>query len=312
MNNYLIESSDFVTVKTLINKIIKDNKFLDSYINYYDLEEDLLEQVLEDLNTYSFLSPKKVIVLKNACFLEASSKIKINEDKLDELIKYIDNPSDDVLFIMCVTKLDSRKKIFKNLKNKIKFLKEEITPKSIIDNILGDYKIDFKARNLLLEYTSNNISLLTKECEKLSLYKLHDKNITVDDIENMVFKLKKDTDKMLFDLVYFIASRNKEKALKLYLELLDYDYTEIDVIGRLASQLRLIYQIKLMGNISSKDIAATLNIHPYRVEKSIPLSYKFNIEEIKNMILDLSKLDLDIKSGLKNSTLAFRMFLINL
>ena len=183
MNNYLIESSDFVIVKSLINKIIKENKFLDAYTNYYDLEEDPIDNVLEDLNTYSFLSPKKVIILKNVGFLEASSKIKIDDKKIEELIKYIDNPSSDILFIMCVTKLDSRKKIVKDLKKKIKILSEEITPKSIIDEYLKDYKIDFKARNLLLEYTSNNISLLTKECEKLSLFKFDDKTITEEDIK---------------------------------------------------------------------------------------------------------------------------------
>ena len=312
MNNYLIESSDFVTVKSLINKIIKDNKFSDSYINYYDLEENMMSQVLEDLNTYSFFSPKKVIVLKNASFLEASSKIKVENEKIDELLDYINNPSSDILFIICASKLDSRKKIVRDLKKKVKLLNTEITPNSVIDNILGNYKMDFRARNLLLEYTSNNVSLLTKECEKLSLFKEDDKIITTDDIESIVFKTKKDTDKMLFDLVHYIASRDKKRAFKLYLELLDYDYTPIDVIGRLASQLRLIYQIKLMGNVSSKDIASTLGIHPYRVEKTTPLVYKFNSKEIKDMILRLAKLDLDIKSGMKDSKIAFKMFLINL
>ncbi len=312
-NNYLIEGEDFVSIKSTIKNIINDNDFSDSYINYYDLEENTLDEVLEDLNTYSFLSPKKVIVLKNAYFLESTpNKTKVMDDLIESLIKYIENPSNDILFIICVGKIDSRKNLGKTLKTKMKYIKCSITPQSIINTYLSDYKMDFKTRNLLLEYTDNNISKLTKECEKLQLFKLDDKTITESDIKSIVYKTKKDTDKMLFDLVYFIASRNKEKAFKLYLELLDYNYTPIDVVGKLASQLRLIYQIKLMGNSSSKEIADTLDVHPYRVEKSTPLAYKFTMEEIKDMILKLAKLDLDIKSGMKDSVIAFKMFLINL
>ncbi len=313
-NNYLIESDDFVVIDSLIKKIIKDNGFDNEVVNYYDLEENELSSVLEDLDTYSFLSPRKVIVLKNTFFLESSSKLKVVDEDVEHLIKYLNKPSDDVLFIMCTSKLDSRKKLTKDIKKLVNFVNSKITVNDVLREQFKDYKIDFKARNLLIQYTNENISMLTSECLKLKLFKYDEKVITEEDVEKICFKAKKDTDKMLFEFVNFIASRNKKKAFELYLELLDYDYTPIDVIGRLASQLRLIYQIMLSydDNISNNDLATILGVHPYRLEKSLPLVYNFSKGEIVSIIEKLGKLDLDIKSGKKDAKLAFKMFLINL
>ena len=65
MNSYLIESEDTLSLNNEISKIIKNNDFTQAVINTYDIEETLLENALEDLDTYSFLSEKKVVVIKN-------------------------------------------------------------------------------------------------------------------------------------------------------------------------------------------------------------------------------------------------------
>ena len=65
MNNYLLESIDTTLLDKKIEKIIKDNDFSSASISSYDLDEVLLENALEDLDTYSFLTSKKVIIIKN-------------------------------------------------------------------------------------------------------------------------------------------------------------------------------------------------------------------------------------------------------
>lgn len=313
-NNYLIESNDFVTIDSSINKIIKDNNFVDEVINTYDLEESLLEQVLEDLDTYSFLSPKKVIIIKNASFLESTSKIKFKDEEIEHLLKYIDNPSDDVLLIICCKKLDVRKKISKELKKKVNVVKTMFTPEEIITEELNGYKISFKAKNLLIDYTNENISLLQKECEKLKLYKLDEKEITDEDVKRLVFKVKKDNDKLLFDLINYMVTKDKKNAFKTYLALVDNNLEPLSIIALLESQLRLIYQIMLSKeeHYSTKDLADILKVHSFRIEKSIPLTRHFTKKELQNMLCDLAKLDLGIKSGEKDSQLGFKLFLINL
>ena len=65
MTNYLIESDDYITIKKCIEKIIKENKFVDATTSNYDLDEQTLDKVIEDLNTYSLFSSKKLIIVRN-------------------------------------------------------------------------------------------------------------------------------------------------------------------------------------------------------------------------------------------------------
>ena len=63
MNNYLFESIDTTLLDKKIDSIINELSFNDASISSYDLEESLLEKALEDLDTYSFLTTKKVIII---------------------------------------------------------------------------------------------------------------------------------------------------------------------------------------------------------------------------------------------------------
>ena len=65
MNSYLLEGIDYVAIEKEVNKIIEKEKFTSSSLSIYDMEETLLENALEDLDTYTFLSDKKTIIIKN-------------------------------------------------------------------------------------------------------------------------------------------------------------------------------------------------------------------------------------------------------
>ena len=55
---YVIESSEFFLVQQKIEEIKKKYQ-IEEDIHQYDLEEHTLDQVLEDLDTYSFFGTKK-------------------------------------------------------------------------------------------------------------------------------------------------------------------------------------------------------------------------------------------------------------
>ena len=93
-SNYLLECSDDLALSKKITEIIKKHGLEGQYQATYDLEESSLELALEDLDTYSFLSDKKIIIIRNA-FLNASEK------ELNHLQKYIDNLHKDIKFLYC-------------------------------------------------------------------------------------------------------------------------------------------------------------------------------------------------------------------
>lgn len=79
------------------------------------------------------------------------------------------------------------------------------------------------------------------------------------------------------------------------------------------SQLRLMIQIIMFSekNYTNKDIAATLNIHPYRIEKTKELLRYSNKKDVCNMIKNLSNIDYKIKSGQIDNKDAIFMYIIN-
>ena len=109
MNNYLLETSDFTALKTEIDKIIKKEKFNDALTSTYDAKELQLENALEDLDTYGFLSDKKVIIINNIDGINQEDE----EKNLKHLYKYLENPNPDNLLIITASKLNNTLKVTK-------------------------------------------------------------------------------------------------------------------------------------------------------------------------------------------------------
>lgn len=310
MNSYLIEGIDYVAIEKEVNKIIENEKFTSSSLSIYDMDESLLENALEDLDTYSFLSDKKTIIIKNI------DSIKYDDFKDDfiHLLKYIDNPSNDNLLIIEAKKLNGSYKITKDLRKKCKCVNIEINSKSFIKNELKDYKVDQNTINLLDEFCNGDFTKIESECNKLKSYKYTEKEITVTDIKELVTKKLGDPQELTFSFARSIASKDKSKALEKYRELLLYNIDALSIIGLLGSQIRIIYQVKVLDarGMRDKDIASTLGEKPYRVQKTRELIGLYSNEELLHLMKVLSDIDLKIKSTDTNPSTEIELFIVNL
>ena len=93
MNSYLLENADPTALKIAEDKIIQKEKFTDALKDYYDLEETTLDNALEDLDTYSFLVSKKIIIIKGI----ENLKYEEIKESFNHLLKYIKKPVADKL-----------------------------------------------------------------------------------------------------------------------------------------------------------------------------------------------------------------------
>ena len=117
--NYLLEYTDYLSYKNKQKELILKHKFQDAIVDEYTLDESTLDNVLESLDTYSFLSEKKIILVKQIEQLE-------NENKtLNHFFKYLENPDPNKLLILSTKELDNRKKITKELKKRVEYIKIE-------------------------------------------------------------------------------------------------------------------------------------------------------------------------------------------
>lgn len=311
MNSYLIESEDTLSLNNEISKIIKNNDFTQAVINTYDIEETLLENALEDLDTYTFLSEKKVIIIKN---IESIKEDQFTSD-IEHLFKYIDNPNPDNLLIITSRKLDSRLKFSKKLKSKCTVSNIEVNPKSFIKQQLKDYKISQETINLLEEYCLGDMTKIYNECEKLKNYKCNDKTINKEDITELVMKKLGDSKDLVFSFTRSLAKRDRKASLKKYKELLTYNIEPLSFIGLLAGQIRIIYQVKILEkrNLRDKEIADILEEKSdYRIKKTREITRMYSEEELLNLMKKLSEIDLKIKTVDTNPNQEIELFIINI
>ena len=307
MDSYLIESKDFQSFQNEKEKIIKDMGFKDASINSYDLEEVSLENALEDLDTYGFLSNKKVVILTNI------ENLKYDENKtcLDHLFKYISNPNPDNLLIIC-SKGNNTLKTIKELKKICKNIEVNISIKDYIKKTFKDYKIDFKAINMLDEYCLGDFTKVVSECDKLKNYKCDDKTITCEDINVLVNKKLGDSRDLTFSFSRSLALKDKKDALEKYHELLEYNIEPLSIIGLLASQIRIIYQVKLLEDKKDKEIADILSEKEFRIKKTRELTRIYSRDELLRLMQELSNMDYRLKTEDIDGNGLIELFILNI
>lgn len=310
MNTYIIESSDYVVINTRINDILKKNKLTSDMIIKYDLLETPISVAIEDLDTYNFLSTNKVVICDNAYFLTANKPRNVVSHNEEELERYLKNPSSDNILIMICDKLDARKRIVKMIDKKF-ILGGEVIIDDLIKERLADYKMDFKTIKYLINYCDNDNERILNELEKLKCYKMLEKEITIDDINETVIKLSGDT---IFDLIDSIVTKNKNKAYSITQELIAKGEDISKIIIMTADQFRLMYQVKtfLKEGYNQESIATKLKIHPYRVKLAIEKGYNYSSKTLLTNLEYFFNLDYMIKSGNNNPKLVFELFLANL
>ena len=308
MNNYLIKSSAISLIDKKIEELIKENKFNDASITTYDMEEDSITSLIEDADTISFLTPNKVIIGKNL------SNNNLDDKSLKILSKYLDNPNSSVLLIFVTTNIDTRKKAVKEVINKLSLVNISTDTKNIIKDILKDYDVEYRVNNLLEEYYNEDLERLISETKKLALAFIDTKKITYKDAVSLLVKPLNKQDNLSFDLVREIALKNKKKAVNIYNELLSYNIESYSLIGLLESQYRLLYQVKVLNknNTSYNDIVSILEVHPFRVKKTLELIRYYTLKEIRKLIKNLADIDFKIKSGVYENNIIIDLLILNI
>ena len=315
-NLYLIYGIEDYIIDEAIKKIITDNNIINDNIIKYNLDEVNVSLALEEASTVSMFDSKKLVICEGCTFLTGENKKEINHD-IDSLIKYINNPFTDVFLVFVVRKekLDDRKKIVKELKKNSTVIEAQKKENYNLNNYIIDY-VNKNGYNMsknacikLIERAGNNLSNLISECDKIFLYKDDEKNITEEDIENLVFKNIEDN---IFELTNAVMNKDKKKIINIYKDLILMGEEEIKLIVMLANQFRMILQVKLMvkNGYKERDMATIIKEHPYRVKLAMQSNFKIN--ELENYLIKLEELDYSIKFGKLDKSFGFEMFLLNI
>ena len=315
-NIYLIYGNENYLIKKKLDEIITKNNIEKDNIIRYNLDEVNVSEAIIEASTVSMFQTSKLIICEGCKFLTGENKKEINNN-IDMLLEYINHPFSDVylVFIVEKEKLDDRKKIVKELKKLSKVVEckkiENYNLNSYLENYIKDkgYIITSKNINLIISIAGLDLANLINEIDKLLIYKDTDKNISEDDIKNLICVNIEDN---IFALTNAIMNNQKEKIIKIYKDLISMGDDEIKLIATLANQFRLLLQVKLMKNngYSDNEMISTLKEHPYRIK--LAKNSLFGEDKLKDKILKLSELDYKIKSGNIDKNLGLELFLLDI
>ena len=306
MNNlFFIETDKHELLDIKVNEILKENNLTRDNLITYDMEEVNISDAIIDLDTYSLFNERKVVLCKNAIFL-SSGKTEINHN-IELLEKYLNNSNPDNILIIGTNKADGKKNIVKLIKDKCKIIEVTIDLVNYIKEYTKGYKLDDEVIRYLIINTTEDISHITNELDKLMALKDTTKEITKKDIDLIVIKK---IDNNIFDLIDAIISKNKDKSLRIYNEMINYGEDIFKIFISLSNQIRLIYQVKTLKDLSNEEIADTLKLK--NVKQVAALRYKidkYTSNELVNYLHKLSIMDEELKLGKSIDIIVFPTFI---
>lgn len=304
-NVYLITGSNDSVISNTVSDILKQVNCDDNNKIIYNLKENTISDVIEEANTVSLFRSNKIILVY-------SSSI----DKLDdeELIMYLNNYNKDVYLIFIVEKSDARKKIVKLINEKGISIDSDNVDKSYNKNYVvsylkdNGYKMNSNVIECFLSRVSDNINDIRNELDKLFIYKLDDKNISLDDVKLITYD---NTDNIIYEFTNALLEKDENKAISMYHSFIDSNMAIDYILASIYNSYRTLYQIKeLNKNNSIRDISKTIGKKEYYVEKMLYRSMNYNDSELLDIIHTLAMIDKNYKSGLCNPVMEVELFIL--
>ncbi len=282
MKNYLINIISPYILKEELNKII--NK--DSNITYLNYEEIDINDIIIECSYPSLIDKSRVIIVKNFKLNESSSKIK----------DYLNNPNKEITLILLTNQIDKRTNLYKTIKDNITVIEiKELKPEDI-HNKLSNYcknnniKIDYNSLNIIMNNNSMDIDLCINEIDKFNIIT----NNINEDIINKYSSIIPSDDS--FELCDAIVEKKINKIETLLEDFIESRKEVIPFIALLALQYRYIYACKEI-NKSPDYLMKLFNVKSnYPFKKASTRVKIYTKEELKDILIYLSKIDLELKS----------------
>lgn len=245
--------------------------------------------IIEQVSTFSFLVPRKIIAVKNApLFSKQSSHQDINfsPSDLDHLIDFIQKgiPSNHFL-ILTTTRIDKRKKIYKAIADKGLMIDCDIAmgakktdldeQRSVVQSVAGqilskaEKTIDTQAFHALIDLTGFHLDLLSQNLEKLIIYSGKNRTISLTDVKAIIIRDKKDP---IFNLTNALIAKDVRNALFYLNSLFNEGFHPLQILRSFENQIRKLILVKCFA------------LQFYRKNKNMSFK-KINFNSFKQVVL---------------------------
>ena len=295
-------------IRTLIQKYItEDNR--DFNLETFDARESTVSHWLGSARTLSFLGGTKLVVVRNL-----HEAVPQDQDA-QILTDYAQSPIPEACVVITADKVDRKRKLFKTLTK----LKTAVACEAPKENERwlrkraeeAGYSLSSDAARFLVDRVGPRPGVLAKELEKTLLYVGKNKSVSERDVAEVVGESKLEN---VFALTDALKTKNPEKALRLLNNQIDHGEQPIKILGTIAWQLRMIWEVKhyQQKNLPSGQIAKTMGAHPFMVEKALQHTRRFSTQQLRNGYLELANADRSLKSTSKDPMAVMQTLILNL
>ncbi|KRM96498.1 DNA polymerase III subunit delta [Liquorilactobacillus aquaticus DSM 21051] len=286
-------------------------------IGQYDMENTSISEAIGDALSAPFFGDRRIVFIKHPYFLLGNNKKVKNEQNIDELIDYLENPEPTTIFVIFAPydKLDERKKLSKKLLKKAVVVEngflDERSTKNYVKALLQKkgYLIEPQALELLVRKTEAKLSLAMNELPKLLLLAQKDKKIT----ESMVARMVPQTlEQNIFDLSDLVLAKQVKKSIDMYHNLILQHEEPLKINAILLGQIRLLLQVNILQKhgYAQGNIASSLKVHPYRVKLAMKKSREISRTDLRTAYLGLVDLEEKMKSTQREPLALFELFML--
>lgn len=316
---YLFYGEELYLLENAIKKIKKLFGDLILGINYIQINETNINNLISDIETPAFGYDRKLIIIKNAGILKKTTKsnLKSSGEQQKKIASYIKDNIDIInettilIFIEeDISKCELQKVIEENgvVCNFEKLKPTEI--KKRIKNICNMYQvnIDEKTLQIFIETCGTDMNNLINEIRKLIEYAGKEGTITEESINKLATK---EFDSVIFDLTDNLGKRNIKEALEILKGLIYNKEPVQKILITLYNHFKKIYLTKLALEYG-KDIVETLRLKPnqtFLISKYKKQSEYFKLNELRNILFELIELDNKYKAGKIDINIGLEAFL---
>ncbi|MBT3388704.1 MAG: DNA polymerase III subunit delta [Desulfobacula sp.] len=221
-------------------------------------------EVIEQVSTFSFFCPKKIVLLKNAVLFQTQSKSDsessgVSSSDLAILSTFIekDGVPPNHFLIITSSQINRRLKTYKTLEKHGLIIDCSVTQglrkadldeqgrifKSVADRLLSaaGKTIGRQAFQLLSDLTGVDLELFSQNLEKLIIYAAHNKEITVQHVNAVITRDKKEP---VFKLPNAFIDKDAPQALLLLNVLLNDGAHPLQILKIFENRIRKLILIK--------------------------------------------------------------------
>lgn len=305
--NYIIVCDDYLAINEYIDKICQDIKV--EYDKFdYDLDDDGLYSIVDELSTISLFDNLKVVVVKSI------DKITNYSAKaFSDLLSAMNNlESENILIMTSLKVLPDNERIskLKKYSSLIDLRLKNINLKEYIDRLIATngFSIDENAVTLLLSYNLE-LSELSNDLKKLMCYDFDSKKITEQDVKLLV---SRPLDDNVYQLIEAVLDKNYRHIFSSLKDFKLQNMPSSYIVSLLIYKFQELYNTYILSkaNMSQADIANVFHVSSGRAYYMLKNIKKLSLDKIKQNLELLNDLDYNIKSGKLDQNIGLELYLL--